>query len=228
MNADPIHAKREQVQTSHTFQDARVALIIVDMQRGFLDTGASLEVAAGRDTIPANQALLRTFRELNAPVVFTRFIYHPAAPVLRGSPFGPEHLPVPLGECGGFGKPSGNCLVGPEPGKGPESADIIPDLAPLPDEFVVDALTYDKFYGTPLDLVLRSHAVTHLAITGVTTDVCVNSTVIGGAMRDYRISVISDAVAAPCQELQDACFTIWENKFARLISSEAAIAELNS
>ena len=85
---------------------------------------------------------------------------------LRGNPFGLEHLPAPAGQPPGFGRPSSNCLVGPDAGEGADSADIVPELASLPGELVVDSHVYDKFLDTPLDLALRSRGITHLLVTG--------------------------------------------------------------
>ena len=167
-------------------------------------------------------------RALDSPVVFTQFVYSPAVPCLRGDPFGIEHLPAVPGQPTGFGPPSGNCLVGPRASQGTESADIVPELTPLPDELVIQTHPYDKFYGTPLDLALRSRGVTHLLVTGVTTDICVNCTILAAANRNYRVTVITDGVATLEDALQEACFQIWQRKFARLRTTRQMIAELQS
>ena len=96
------------------------------------------------------------------PVIFTEFVYSTAVPCLRGDPFGPEHLPARPGEPTGFGLPSGNCLIAPARPARPDSADIVPELAPRPDELVMRGHTYDKFLGTPLDLALRSRDIRYL------------------------------------------------------------------
>lgn len=196
------------------------------MQHGFLDPGASLAVPKGRATIPVIRRLVACCRSVGAPVIFTQFVYSPAVPCLRGDPFGTEHLPGIAGKPTGYGFPSGNCLVGLEGGRGVESADIVPDLAPLPEELVVASHVYDKFLDTPLDLALRSRGVTHLLITGVTTDICVNCTVLAAANRDYRVTVVTDGVATLDDTIQAACFSVWERKFARLRPASQVIAEV--
>ena len=211
---------------THRCPPEHTALIVVDMQHGFLDVGASLEVPKGRDIIPALRRLIDTCRARAVPVIFTQFVYSTALPCLRGDPFGVEHLPARAGEPTGFGRPSSNCLVGPSPGQGAESADLIAELAPRPDDLVIQGHTYDKFYSTPLDLALRSRGVTHLIITGVTTDICVNCTVLAAAARDYRVTVVTDLVATLDDGIQQACFRIWERKFARLRTAEEIVAEL--
>jgi nicotinamidase-related amidase len=161
-------------------------------------------------------------------VIFTEFVYSLAVPCLRGDPFGVEHLPAEPGEPTGFGRPSSNCLIGWSPSvqQGPDSHEIVPELAPRPDELVVQGHTYDKFYGTPLDLALRSQNIHYLFMTGVVTDVCVNCTLLSAANRDYRVTAVTDGVATLWPELQEACFAIWRRKFARLRSADEIIGEI--
>src|SRR5262245_30285093 len=152
---DLLRARQERIDETHRFERGRTALLVVDMQRGFLEPGAALEVPPGREIIPNLRRLVETCRRHRLPVIFTEFVYSPAVPCLRGDPFGPEHLPPRPGEPTGFGHPSGNCLIAPSAGQGSNSPDVIPELAPGPEELVVRGHTYDKFLGTPLDLALR-------------------------------------------------------------------------
>jgi biuret amidohydrolase len=200
--------------------------LIVDMQHGFLDPGASLEVPKGRLAVPVVRRLLEGCRGLGVPVIFTQFVYAPTVPCLRGDPFGIEHLPARVGGPTGYGHPSGNCLVGAEAGEGAESAEMVPELAPRAGELVVASHGYDKFFDTPLDLALRSQGITHLLVTGVTTDICVNATVLAAANRNYRVTVVTDGVATIDDTLQAACFTIWQRKFARLRTAAQVLSEL--
>jgi ureidoacrylate peracid hydrolase len=221
-----LQARQERIDERHRLQPGRTALLVIDMQCGFLAPGAALEVSTGRAIVPALQRLIAACREREVPVIFTQFVYASSVPCLRGDPFGPEHLPVRSGAPTGFGYPSSNCLVPPDAARGPDSAAIVPELAPRPDELVVCGHTYDKFDGTPLDLALRSRDVRSLIITGVVTDVCVNCTLLSAANRDYRVTAVTDGVATLWPELQDACFAIWRRKFARLRTADEVIAEL--
>ena len=117
-------------------------------------------------------------------------------------------------------------MVGHNAGKGEESADTIPALQPRPEELIIRGHTYDKFYGTPLDLALRSQDISHLFLTGITTDVCVNSTLIAATQRNYRVTAITDACASPWPTLHEACFKIWQPKFARLKNTAAVLDEI--
>jgi nicotinamidase-related amidase len=218
--------KQCRIDDLHRCAPARTALLVVDMQHGFLDPGASLEVPKGRAIIPAIRRLVACCRAVGTPVIFTQFVYSTAAPCLRGDPFGIEHLPAPGGQPTGFGRPSGNCLVGLDAGRGAESADIVPELAPLPGELVVASHGYDKFLDTPLDLALRSRGITHVIVTGVTTDICVNCTVLAAANRNYHVTVATDGVATLDDAIQAACLSIWQRKFARLRTAGQLVTEL--
>jgi nicotinamidase-related amidase len=229
MSLDELFRVREErIDRLHRLQPGRTALLVVDMQRGFLEPGAALEVPQGREIIPNVQRLIEVCRRKGVPVIFTEFVYATAIPCLRGNPFGIEHLPAAEGEPTGFGYPSSNCLIGPGADEGPNSARTIDALAPWPGELVVRSHTYDKFCDTPLELALRSRDVRYLVITGVVTDVCVNATLMTAAMRDYRVTAVSDGVATLWPELQQACFAIWRRKFARLRTTAELVDELST
>ena len=223
---DVLRDRQQRIDQMHRFEPGRTALLVIDMQHAFLDPGAALEVAAGREIIPNVRRLIDVCREKRVPVIFTAFAYSTAVPCLRGDPFGVEHLPAIAGEPTGFGRPSNNCLIGEVMEFGPNSADTVEELAPRPEELIVRSHTYDKFCDTPLDLALRSRDIRYLAITGVVTDVCVNATLMTAAMRDYRVTAVTDGVATLWPELQEACFTIWRRKFARLRTTEEVTGEL--
>ena len=222
---DPIlAAKLKVIDETHRFVPGKTALLVIDMQHGFLDEGASLAVASAWEMVPRIASLIEACRAKGAPVIFTEFVYADNVPCLRGDPFGIEHLPSE-GETG-LGIPSSNCLIGHNAGEGVESADTIDELKPRPEELVIRGHTYDKFYGTPLDLALRSQGITHLLMTGITADVCVNATLIAATQRNYRVTAITDAVDSPWPELPEACFKIWRPKFARLKTTEEVREEI--
>jgi ureidoacrylate peracid hydrolase len=218
--------KLRRIDETHRLSPGNSALVVIDMQHGFLDVGASLEVPNGRNAIPQIARLIDACRAKRMPVIFTEFVYATSIPCLRGDPFGPEHLPAAAGEATGYGHPSSNCLVGPSAGEGVESAKTIDALKPRDDELVLQAHTYDKFYGTHLDLALRSQNIDRLMITGVTTDVCVNATLMSAATRNYRVTAVTDAMATIHDHIHAACLEIWQNKFARLKTTREVLAEI--
>ena len=197
-------------------EPGRTALLVVDMQRGFVEPGEALEVPAARDVVPAIRRLLDAFRAKRLPVAFTEFTYSPAVPTLVGE-LHPEHKPALPGAPRGFGLPSSNCL------EGTDSARTIDALGPQPDELVVRKRWYDGFAGTELDGALRARSVTSLVITGTMTDICVLSTVVGAFNREYRISVVADGVATLWPEIQRATLDIVGRAFGRVVQSKEVL-----
>lgn len=229
MDVEAIHAaKQEAIRESHRVTSGASALMIIDMQHGFLDPGASLEVPKGREVVPNVQRLLAAWRAAKLPVIFTEFVYSTTIPCLRGTPFGPEHLPQPAGATTGLGMPSANCLIGEHAGQGVEASATVEALAPQVGELVVQAHTYDKLYGTPVELALQTWGIERLVVTGVTTDVCVNSTILSAANRNYRVVAVTDGMATIHDHIHQACLDIWANKFARLVTTDEIVAEVNT
>ena len=76
-------AKQPRIDTLHRCEPAQTALLVVDMQHGFLDPGASLEVPKGRGIVPSIRRLMDCCRENGAPVIFTKFVYSAQVPCLR-------------------------------------------------------------------------------------------------------------------------------------------------
>jgi nicotinamidase-related amidase len=191
----------------------RTALLVVDMQRGFVEPGEAMEVPPARACVPVIRGLLDTFRRTRLPVVFTAFVYSPEVPLLVGE-LHPEHKPAAPGAPRGFGMPSSSCLAGSA------SARIVDALAPRPDEPVIDKRWYDGFAGSALDGALRARGVTSLVVTGTMTDICVLATVIGAFNREYRVTVVEDAVATLWPEIQRATLDIIARAYGRVVSSK--------
>ncbi len=202
-------------------EPGRTALLVVDMQRGFVDPGQAMEVPPAREIVPAIRALLDGFRAKRLPVAFTEFTYSPAVPILVGD-LHPEHRPATPGAPRGFGVPSSSCL------EGDASARTIGALAPRPDELVVRKRWYDAFAGTELDGALRARGVTSLVVTGTMTDICVLSTVVGAFNHEYRISVVADGVATLWPEIQRATLDIVGRAFGRVVQSREVLDTISS
>lgn len=171
---------------------ARTALVIIDMQRDFLEPGgfgAALgnDVSRLRSAVGPCRAMLQGARVAGLLVIHTREGHRPdladapPAKVLRGPP------DKRIGACG----PMGRILVRGEPGH-----EIIPELAPIVGEPVIDKPGKGAFYQTDLDLMLRNRGIETLLVAGVTTEVCVHTTVREANDRGYRCLVLSDACAS--------------------------------
>jgi nicotinamidase-related amidase len=170
----------------------RTALIIIDMQRDFLEPGG-FGAALGNDVerlkvaVPPCRAVLDVARSRKLLVIHTREGHRPDlhdAPPLkveRGDPA------LRIGAPG----PMGRILVRGEPGH-----DIIPELYPIAGEPVIDKPGKGAFYQTDLELMLRNRGVDTLMVCGVTTEVCVNTTVREANDRGFRCIVLSDCCAS--------------------------------
>jgi nicotinamidase-related amidase len=199
----------------------RTALIVVDMQRAFVEPGEAMEVPPAREVVPRIQELLAAFRARRLPVVFTEFLYRESAPLLVGE-LHPEHRRAAPGAPRGFGRPSSSCLAGEA------NVATVPELAPRSDELVVQKPYYDGFHGTPLDSALRARGISHLVITGTMTDICVLATVVGGFNREYRMTVVEDGVATLWPEIQRATLDIIGRAYARVQPAKTVVDEISN
>ena len=176
----------------------QVAIIVIDMQRDFLLPGGFGETL-GNDVsqlaavIPPLQELLAAARAAGLLVIHTREGHRPdlsdlpAAKLRRGKPS------LRIGDQGAYGR----ILV-----RGEYGHDIIDELAPLPGEVVLDKPGKGAFYGTDLGDILLDAGVESLIVTGVTTEVCVHTTVREANDRGYEALVLSDCVGSYFPEFQ--------------------------
>lgn len=202
-------------------EPGRTALVVVDMQRGFVEPGQAMEVPPARATIPVIRTLLDTFRAARLPVVFTAFVYSPEVPLLVGE-LHPEHRPALPGATRGFGTPSSCCL------EGDPSGEVIDALTPRAGEPVIRKRWYDAFAGSDLDGALRARGVTSLVVAGTMTDICVLATVVGAFNREYRVTVVDDAVSTLWPDIQRATLDIIGRAFGRVVSSKSVIDTLTT
>jgi len=202
-------------------EPGRTALLVVDMQRGFLDPGAAMEVPEARAIVPVVADLIARFRASRLPVAFSQFVYSPAAPLLVGD-LHPEHRPAAPGAATGFGRPSSSCL------EGDPSVEVVAVLAPAPGELAVRKHWYDAFAGTPLDGALRARGVRSLVVTGTMTDICVLATVVGAFNHEYRVTVVEDGVATLWPDIQQATLDIVRRAYGRVTPAARVAAEITA
>ena len=182
------------------FEVRTTALVIIDMQRDFIEPGGFGETL-GNDVsllaaiVPACSHVLKAWREAGGLVVHTREAHEadlsdcPPAKRNRGNPS------LRIGDEG----PMGRILVKGEPGN-----QIIAELAPAADEIVIDKPGKGAFYATPLHNQLRGLGITHLVFMGVTTEVCVQTSMREANDRGYDSLLVEDGTESYFDEFKAA------------------------
>ena len=173
----------------YDFVPGHTALVVIDMQRDFIEKGGfgdSLgnDVARLEAIVPTTARLIDVFRQHDWPVIHTREAHKPdlsdcpPSKIRRGNPS------LHIGETGAMGR----LLVAGEPGN-----QIVANLAPLEGEIVVDKPGKGMFWATGLHACLVAMQITHLVFAGVTTEVCVQTSMREANDRGYECLLIEDA-----------------------------------
>ncbi len=185
---------------AYAFEPSTTALIVIDMQRDFIEPGGFGDTLGNNigllaAIVPTVAKLLTVCRSHGVRVIHTREAHRPdlsdcpPAKLLRGSP------KLRIGDQGAMGR----ILIDGEPGN-----DILAELAPLPDESVIVKPGKGAFYATALGDILRLQEVTHLLFAGVTTEVCVQTTMREANDRGYECLLIEDATESYFPEFKRA------------------------
>jgi nicotinamidase-related amidase len=164
------------------------ALLIIDMQRDFLEPGGFGEalgndVSLLRRSVEPNRRLLDAWREAGGLVIHTREGHRPDLTDLPPSKRIRGRAAITIGDRG----PMGRILV-----RGEAGHDIIPELSPVAGEPVIDKPGKGAFFATDLHAILQARGIAQLVVTGVTTEVCVNTTVREANDRGYDCLVLAD------------------------------------
>ena len=174
------------------FDPAHAGLLIIDMQRDFLEPGGFGEilgndVAQLRRTIVPNRRLLEAWRAAGLFVTHTREEHKADLSDLPPTKKARGRSRTCIGDPG----PMGRILI-----RGEAGHDIIPELYPLADEPVFDKPGKGAFYATDLESILKHRGIRQLVVTGVTTEVCVNTTVREANDRGFDCLVLEDCVGS--------------------------------
>jgi biuret amidohydrolase len=208
------------------FDAARTALLVIDMQRDFLDprgyaARAGVDVARLRGVIAPVQTLLAMARGIGMRIIFTCEGHRPdlsdcpAGKLLRSRAAGAE-----IGSCG----PLGRLLV-----RGEHGHDMIDEMRVAAEDTVIDKPGYSAFHQTDLDHILRTGNISTLLVCGVTTEVCVHSSVRSAIDHGYQCITVSDACASSEPHLQQPALDMLGVEggiFGAVLDSQSLVASL--
>jgi nicotinamidase-related amidase len=183
---------------------AASALIVIDMQRFFLDAASPTFTCGGVAILPNVKRVIDAFRLADRPVIFTQHVHHPGD--------------LDCGIMGWWWQ--GKCLEG-----SPES-EIHADLAPRPGEKIVPKHRYSAFYNTDLETVLRCLRVEDVVISGIMTNLCCESTARDAYYRDHRVFFLADGTGSISEEMHLASLLNLSFGFAYVTTSDAIVEQL--
>ncbi|WP_112945583.1 MULTISPECIES: cysteine hydrolase family protein [unclassified Rhizobium] len=193
------------------FRKQEIALVVIDMQRDFAEPGgfgASLGNDVGRITriVPDVKRLIQGFRDAGLPVIHTMECHRPD---LSDLPVAKRNRGKPSLRIGDEG-PMGRILIAGEPGTA-----ILPELAPIDGEVVIEKPGKGAFYATELGDVLKEKGITQLVFAGVTTEVCVQTTMREANDRGYECLL--------CEQATESYFPEFKKAAIAMIRAQGAI-----
>lgn len=183
---------------------SRSALLVIDMQRFFLDPASPSFTCGGLAIIPNLKKLIEAYRLSTLPVIYTRHVHHPGL--------------LDAGIMGWWWE--GMCR------EGSLESVVHPELAPLDGEKEILKHRYSAFYNTDLETVLRVLKVEDLVITGIMTNMCCESTARDAYFRDYRVFFPADGTGSITEEMHIASLLNLAFGFAWVTSVESILTQL--
>jgi ureidoacrylate peracid hydrolase len=195
MTADSFSEKRKK--PSFKLRKGSTAVLVVDMLNDFLTPGGKMVLEGGPILIPPMQGLLDHARRANIPVIYVNDCHR-----LR------------LREDREFKKRAEHCI------EGTWGAQVIDDLKPEGEDYIVLKRRFSGFFETDLDLTLKDLGVDTVIVMGVVTNICVRSTIHDAFFRGYRVIVPKDCVMATGQREQESSLYDIETHFGEVSTSE--------
>ena len=187
-----------------TMNASNSALLVIDMQKFFLDPQSPSFTVGGLAILPPLQTLIKAFRDADRPVIYTRHVHHP------------DH--IDSGILGWWWE--GMCIEG-----SPES-EIHEDIAPRQAEKVILKHRYSAFYNTDLETILRCLKIEDLVIAGIMTNMCCESTARDAYFRDYRVFFLADGTGSVTEEMHVASLLNLAFGFAYVTTVDSIVEEL--
>lgn len=184
----------------------RSALLVVDMQKFFLDPDSPTYTCGGPAIQPSVAKLISAFRSASRPVIYTRHVHHP------------DFIDAGIMQWWW----EGACIEG-----SPES-EIPEEIAPLANEKVIVKHRYSAFYNTDLETILRCLDVEDIVIAGIMTNMCCESTARDAYYRDYRVFFPADATGTINEEMHLASLLNLAFGFAHITTADQLITQVST
>ena len=188
------------------------ALIVIDMQNGFLNPESPLCIRGARATVPACARAIAACRRAKVPVIFVNRAY-------RADGSDVEHTRYQVWAQGGRPLTPGST--------GPISVENPPEFGRCPEDYEIIKPRYSAFFQTPLDLLLRRLGVDTVLLTGTTTPNCIRTTCYDAVSLDYKVVVLSDCCSSNTEEIQRANLLDMGNIGAKILSSDEFLPTLD-
>jgi len=176
------------------------ALLIIDMQNDFVLEGKPLQVAGARAVIPKIASVLAEFRKRSLPVFHIIRVHRPDGSdveIIRQELFRKHPFAV----------------------AGTPGAEVVPELAPLRQEYIIEKTRMSAFIGTELDLMLRTLGVTTVYVSGIQTPNCIRATVFDAIAYNYPVVLIDDATGASSDDVHRANVRDMQNIGVRVVKA---------
>jgi len=188
--------------------DRNCALVVIDMQNGFIDEASPCYIKGARDTIPACVRLINNCRERNIPVFFVNRLY-------RANGSDVEHTRYQSWLAGG--KPI-------SPGCAENISATSPEEFGISDrDYYIIKPRYSAFFHTELDLVLRRLGVNTVILAGTTTPNCIRASCYDGISLEYNVVIVSDCTSSVTEEIQRSNLRDMANVGAQIMTAQEFI-----
>ncbi len=211
------YKRRDENEMTRDLDIAKTALLIVDMQNDFVRCGGAMQVEDALKTVPAIKSLLDFARAKDMPVIYTKFVTGKNSSLLWN--WSPQiEQDNACRRC--FERHY------PDIQKTLNCSDIIDELSPLQNEYVIEKYWYSSFRNTSLVDVLQSENCDTVIVTGTVTQICVEDTVHDAFANGFKVIVAQDGVSSFDDELHQATLKNIEMKYGYVMTSEEIIKNL--
>ena len=207
-----VRARFSEIKESWTIGVKNTALVVIDMQRAYVDQGAPVECVGAREMVPGINELTAICRSLKNPVIFVKMSRRAD---LSDSDFMKDLEPKPaVGEMEAY--------------EGKKGAEFCPGLNVDEDDYIVTKIRYSALIpgSSTLEPLLRGLGRDSFIICGVATDVCVGTTTMDGMMLGFKVFFVGDLTASISEERRKTALEVYDMHFAKVITFNEVMKEL--